>query len=119
MSESLKLLGDGRLELREVIAVARDPSRVVVAARSGEGPERLVRTARYIEQAVASGQRQIEFDTDRPPQHHRLEIVAVNTIDAATSCPVTGFLHLDLQTTYLSYTRQANLKKEWGYHIAK
>jgi hypothetical protein len=68
---------------------------------------------------VASGQRQIEFDTDRPPQHHRLEIVAVNTIDAATSCPVTGFLHLDLQTTYLSYTRQANLKKEWGYHIAK
>lgn len=68
---------------------------------------------------VARGQRDLEFDTDRPPQHHRLEIVAVYTIDDATSCPVTGFLHLDLQTTYLSYTRQANLWKEWGYQIVK
>jgi hypothetical protein len=68
---------------------------------------------------VASGEHQIEFDTDHPPQHHRLEMVAVYTIDADTSCPVTGFLNLDLQTTYLSYMRQANLKKEWGYQIVK
>jgi hypothetical protein len=46
-------------------------------------------------------------------------MVAVYTIDAVTSCPVAGFLNLDLQTTYLSYTRQANLKKEWGYQIVK
>jgi hypothetical protein len=68
---------------------------------------------------VASGQHHLEFDTDRPPQHHRLEIVAVYTIDDATSCPVTGFLQLDLQTTYLSYTRHARLWKEWGYQIVK
>jgi hypothetical protein len=68
---------------------------------------------------VASGQRQLEFDTDSPPQHHRLEIVAVYTIDDASSCPVTGFLHVDLQTTYLSYTRHATIGKEWGYQIVK
>jgi hypothetical protein len=68
---------------------------------------------------VASGEHQIEFDTDRPPRHHRLEMVAFYTIDAVTSCPVAGFLNLDLQTTYLSYMRQANLKKEWGYQIVK
>lgn len=68
---------------------------------------------------MASGEHQIEFDTDHPPQHHRLEMVAVYTIDEATSCPVTGFLHLDLQTTYLSYTRHAILRKEWGYQIVK
>jgi hypothetical protein len=49
---------------------------------------------------VASGEHQIEFDTDRPPRHHRLEMVAIYTIDAVTSCPVAGFLNLDLQTTY-------------------
>ncbi|MBC2735218.1 MAG: hypothetical protein HF981_12745 [Desulfobacteraceae bacterium] len=68
---------------------------------------------------MASGEHQIEFDTDRPPQHHRLEMVAVYTIDEATSCPVTGFLHLDLQTTYLSYTRHAILRQEWGYQNVK
>jgi hypothetical protein len=68
---------------------------------------------------VANGQRHIEFDTRRPLQHHRLEIEAIYTIDSATSCPVTGFLHVNLQTTYLSYTRNADLVKEWGYQILK
>ena len=66
---------------------------------------------------IASAKRYLEFDSQNPRQHHRLKVEAAYMIDRMTSCPLNSILHLDMQTTYLSYTRNVRLNKAIDFQL--
>jgi hypothetical protein len=59
---------------------------------------------------MASAQRPIAFDTQEPRQHHRLMVEANCLLNGQTAFPVAADVHLGIQTTYLSYIRNA---RQW------
>jgi hypothetical protein len=65
----------------------------------------------------ASARQRLDFDTRKTGQHHRLVVEAIYLLDGRTSCPVAGYINLDLQTRYLSYTRRTRLIKEMNYQL--
>ena len=68
---------------------------------------------------IASAKRYLEFDSQNPFQRHRLKVEAAYMIDHKTTCPLNSLLRLDMQTTYLSYTRSARLNQKIDFQILK
>ena len=66
---------------------------------------------------MASAQRRFEGETRQPVQHFRLAVEAIYLLDGSTGCPIAGYLNLDLQTRYLSYTKHTRLWKEMDYQL--
>jgi hypothetical protein len=61
------------------------------------------------------GQQRVTFDTQNPPQHHRLAVKATCLLDGQTFLPVAADVRLDLETTYLSYRRMGRFWKRMDF----